>query len=138
MKHETTVAKIGRQVFYQWFGGQLWRNNTGAYEDEHGHFIRYGLCNESKEQNEKCKSSDYIGITPVVIGPEHVGMTLGVFTALETKKPGWRLIPSDKRGHAQAKFHDLVRAVGGFAGFVVDPYVDVPTICQVRTRDESR
>jgi len=28
-------------------GGRLWRNNLGAYLDEHGNFIRYGLCNDT-------------------------------------------------------------------------------------------
>lgn len=101
--------------------GQIWRNNSGAYEDEHGNHIRYGLANESKQENEKIKSSDLIGITPTLIRPEMVGFYLGVFTAYEVKKPGWHLTPGDKRANAQAKFLEIVRQSCGFAGFVTDP-----------------
>jgi hypothetical protein len=30
-------------------------------------------------------------------------------------------LPGDKRALAQANFHDIVRSVGGYAGFVTDP-----------------
>lgn len=99
----------------------LMRNNSGAYQDVNGRWVRYGLMNDSKKVNEEIKSSDLIGVTPVFITPEMVGTVLGVFTAVESKKEGWHLIPSDKRGHAQAKFHDIVRQHGGFAGFVSHP-----------------
>ena len=98
--------------------GRAWRNNSGAYQDEHGNFIRYGLNNESKKVNEKVKSSDLICIVPTLITPQMVGYHLGVFTALEIKRPGWKLLPSDKRGEAQARFHQIVRNACGFAGFV--------------------
>lgn len=95
----------------------LWRNNTGAYQDEYDRQIRYGLCNESKKQNERVKSSDFIGITPVLITQEMVGQVIGVFTAIETKPTKWHMIPSDKRAIAQKAFHDIVKNVGGYAGF---------------------
>ena len=98
-------------------GAHLWRNNCGAYQDITGRWVRYGLCNESKEQSKEVKSSDFIGITPVVITPDMVGKTIGVFTAVETKATGWKLVPSDERGLAQQKFHDIVKNSGGFAGF---------------------
>ena len=97
--------------------GYLWRNNSGAFRDEKGRWIRYGLANESKQFNEVCKSSDLIGITPVTVTPDMVGKTIGVFTAVECKQPGWKLLPSDKRGAAQLNFINLVRACGGIAGF---------------------
>lgn len=53
-------------------GNVLWRNNVGACEDAHGNFIRYGLANESKQMNERVKSSDLIGIRRVTITPEMV------------------------------------------------------------------
>ena len=102
-------------------GLALWRNNSGAYQDIRGQWVRYGLCNDSKKVNEQIKSSDLIGITPTLVTQEMVGTIVGIFTAVEMKKEGWHLIPSDKRGHAQAKFHDIVRQHGGFAGFVSDP-----------------
>ena len=67
--------------------------------------------------NARWKSSDLIGILPVLVQPSHVGQTLGVFLAVETKKPGWRLTPGDKRGQAQAAFLQSVRGFGGVGGF---------------------
>ncbi len=102
--------------------GPVWRNNSGACEDKTGRLIRYGLGNDSKQLNDKIKSSDLIGITPVVawLPSANAWVKLGVFTALEIKAPGWHQTPGDKRAEAQAKFHDIVRDVGGFAGFVTD------------------
>lgn len=94
------------------------RNNVGACIDNTGRMIRYGLLNESKKQNDQVKSSDHICITPVVITQEMVGMRVGIYTALETKKSDWHLTPGDKRGQAQLSYHQLVKAYGGYAGFV--------------------
>lgn len=98
-------------------GIDLWRNNSGAFEDENGRWVRYGLCNDSAVLSKEVKSSDFIGITPVTITPDMVGQTIGVFTAIETKPSGWLLKPYDARGLAQEKFHDIVKAAGGYAGF---------------------
>jgi len=105
----------------------LWRNNSGACYDDTGRLIRYGLANDSKEMNAVIKSSDLIGITPLVITPDMVGQTIGVFTAIETKASDWTRQPGDKRAEAQAKFHDIVQRNGGFAGFASSPN-DVATI----------
>lgn len=99
------------------FGAALWRNNNGAFQDDRGVWVRYGLGNLSKRLNEKWKSSDYIGPTPVLIRPDHVGKRLGIFTAIETKAPGWKLTLGDKRGNAQAHFMNTVANLGGIAGF---------------------
>lgn len=115
MKESATASHIRLDAAQQ--GVDLWRNNTGAYQDDTGRWIRYGLCNESKKQNDLVKSSDYIGVTPVLITPDMVGQIIGVFTAVETKPSGWRLIPSDKRGFVQKAFHDIVLTGGGYAGF---------------------
>ena len=85
--------------------------------DQTGRLIRFGLGNESPALNKVWKSSDLIGILPVVVQPSHVGKTLGVFLAVETKKPGWHLTPGDKRGQAQAAFLQSVRGFGGVGGF---------------------
>jgi hypothetical protein len=87
-------------------GGSLWRNNSGALPDETGRIVRYGLWNDSKALNAVVKSSDYIGIAPG-----------GRFLAVEWKPRGWKLIPSDARGHAQKAFLDIVRKLGGIATF---------------------
>jgi len=98
-------------------GVPLWRNNNGAAYDKSDRLIRYGLGHESAALSARWKSSDYIGILPVVVQPPHVGRKLGVFLAVETKKPGWHLTPGDKRGQAQANFLRTVRGFGGAAGF---------------------
>lgn len=95
-------------------GMDMWRNNNGAFEAPGGRWVRYGLANDSAELNERVKSSDLIGIRPLLITPEWVGHVVGVFTAVETKATGWR---PDKRSAAQGAFHDIVRKDGGFAGF---------------------
>ena len=98
-------------------GVDLWRNNVGAFMDDRGIPVRYGLANDSSIVNKHCKSSDLIGITPVLITPDMVGTVVGVFTAVETKRPGWKFSLSDARAVAQKKFHDIVLKAGGYAGF---------------------
>lgn len=114
------------------FNINLMRNNVGACQDQTGRLIRYGLMNESKKQNDECKSSDLIGITPVnayVQLPNFTGWCmLGVFTAIETKASKWFFSQSDERAVAQLAFHDMVRSYGGFAGFASKPG-DVQRIC---------
>lgn len=97
-------------------GARLWRNNVGAGKLEGGSFLRWGLANESEAMNKHIKSSDLIGITPVVITAEMVGQTVGVFTAREIKRPGWKYTGTD-REKAQLRFIELVNAMGGDAAF---------------------
>ena len=98
-------------------GGILWRNNVGACVDERGNFIRYGLANDSKVMNERIKSSDLIGITPIVITSAMVGTRVGIFTAKETKTPGWHYTGTD-REVAQQRYLDIVVGCGGIGVFV--------------------
>ena len=109
-------------------GIPLWRNNNGAAYDTTGRLIRFGLGHESAAIGARWKSADLIGILPVTVTPAHVGTTLGVFLAVETKAPGWRLTPGDKRGNAQAAFLNSVRGFGGAAGFAAGQQ-DFEKIC---------
>jgi len=95
------------------FGGYLWRNNTGAFQDDTGRWVRYGLGNDSARINAQFKSSDLIGITPVEIA----GHRLGIFTALEVKHPNWKG-PVNDRERAQERFLLAVKAAGGIARFI--------------------
>lgn len=103
--------------------GPIWRNNSGAFQDETGRWVRYGLGNDSAKLNKKIKGSDCVGITPVTAYVASLGCwtQLGVFTAYEVKPSDWEFKPSDERAVAQLKFHDIVRDAGGFAGFVRHP-----------------
>lgn len=113
--NEARLAPLLRLEAAKW-GGFLWRNNSGAFQDERGNFVRYGLANDSAKLNAVLKSSDLIGFTPVVIQAQHVGMRLAVFTAVECKHDGWRA-PRDDRERAQQAFVDLVASNGGFGSF---------------------
>ena len=119
MTSEGAIQNLTRRDFA--YIGPIWRNNSGACTDDTGRLIRYGLGNDSAQLNREIKSSDLIGITPVLVTEALYGHVLGVFTALECKPSDWHMRPSDKRAIAQAKFHDIVRDHGGFAGFVNDP-----------------
>ena len=119
MTSETAIANQTRRDFA--FIGPLWRNNVGALLDRRGVPIRYGLANETKDENQRTKSSDLIGLTPTLVTQEMVGSIVGIFTALETKHSDWYFNGADKHTVAQFKFHNIVRNAGGFAGFVSDP-----------------
>lgn len=96
----------------------LLRNNSGAMESKDGRQIRFGLGNDSKRLNDNFKSSDLIGITPVLITKEMVGTTIGVFTAVEVKRSEFKATKKlDDREAAQNNFIQWVRSRGGIAGF---------------------
>lgn len=98
------------------FGVWLGRNNVGALLDKRGVPVRYGLANESKQQNEVMKSGDLIGIRPVVVTASMVGCTIGQFVSRECKRPGW-VFRGDAHEQAQANWAALVIKYGGDAKF---------------------
>lgn len=93
-------------------GVLAWRNNVGALQDSTGRWLRYGLCNDTKQLNEKIKSSDLIGINPVLVTPHMVGSIIGQFWAREVKEYGWKF-KGDPHEQAQAKFGQIVLSKGG-------------------------
>lgn len=97
-------------------GGRLFRNNVGALQNPEGAWVRYGLANESPQMNKVYKSSDLIGCMPVRITPQHVGYTIGQFTAREMKKPGWHYVGDDHEV-AQRAFIEAIIKLGGNAAF---------------------
>jgi len=97
-------------------GSRLWRNNVGATYTKDGAFLRYGLANDSSQMNSRLKSSDLIGIKPVLIGPEHTGRTIGQFVAREVKRGDWKYAGT-KREVAQLAFLTMVSSLGGDANF---------------------
>ena len=113
---ETTEAAVvaNLRVKAARMGCSLWRNNNGACVDDTGRHIRYGLGNDSSKLNASWKSSDLIGITPVMSSKP--GQVFGVFAAVECKKPGWSIQNTD-REVAQSNFLSTVKALGGLAMF---------------------
>lgn len=92
------------------------RNNSGALLDETGRQVRFGLGNVSKAFNEVMKSSDLVGVEPVVITPGMVGQVIGRFWARECKPEDWHYTGTD-REKAQKAFIDKVNSLGGNAAF---------------------
>ena len=115
-KSESAVQK-DEQIAASATGARLWRNNVGVLLDKTGRPVRYGLANESKEQNKVMKSSDLIGIKPVLITADMVGCTIGQFVARECKKETWKPGEDREREAAQGAFIDLVNSLGGDACF---------------------
>lgn len=103
--------------------GALWRNNAGQAE-LNGQPVRFGLGNESKRQWETWRSGDLVGITRVIVQPQHIGRTFGVFTMMEIKDSDWKPSrldqPSNTRERAQMNCLRHVASLGGIAGFVCD------------------
>jgi hypothetical protein len=112
MKSEAAV-QAALQIEAAKRGGALWRNNSGACVDQDGRQVRYGLGNTSAKLNDHFKSSDLIGITPMQIGNQ----IIGVFTAIEVKTPGWHGPSKSGRESAQNNYLAAVRAMGGIGKF---------------------
>lgn len=117
LEHQTeTDVQTGVRVEASKKGLRLWRNNLGAVYTEDGRFIRYGLANDTKQMNEKIKSSDLIGIRPVTVEQRDVGRVIGQFVAREVKAGSWNY-SGTKREEAQLNFLNLVLSLGGDAAF---------------------
>lgn len=117
MSQSEQALQVEIQVEASKRGMRLWRNNSGAVTTEDGRHIRFGLGNTSKQLNSQIKSSDLIGITPIIITQEMVGQTVGVFTSIEVKRPGW-VYRGQGREVAQQAWIAMVNALGGIGKFV--------------------
>ncbi len=115
LRESTTTSFVRLDAAQQ--GDVLWRNNVGCLLDKTGRPVRYGLANDTPAMNKVIKSSDLIGIHPLLITPQMVGMIIGQFLAVEMKEEGWVFNHLEEREVAQKNFHDIVRANGGRAGF---------------------
>lgn len=93
-------------------GWRLFRNNKGVLPDARGVPVRFGLCNETAALGKRLRSSDLIGIRPVIITPDMVGSTIGQFVAREIKKAGWKYKGTEHE-EAQLRFGELVIGLGG-------------------------
>ena len=94
-------------------GWLLFRNNKGVLPDpKTGRWIRFGLCNDNPTIGKRLRSSDLIGIRPVVITQDMVGSTIGQFVAREVKKAGWKYKGTEHE-KAQLAFGTLIIGLGG-------------------------
>lgn len=106
MTHDEVLAMC--RIEAQRLSGTLWRNNSGAFQDTRGRWVRYGLGNDSAALCRHWKSPDLVGIAPG-----------GKLWGIEVKPSGWRY-RGDEHERAQAACHANIRALGGVAGFVSD------------------
>ncbi len=112
---ETAVSNIVRLAAAR-AGILLWRNNVGAFQDDSGRAVRYGLCNDSKALNQRIKSGDLIGIKPVTITASMIGQRIGQFVSYEIKAGDWQYTGTAHE-LAQVKWRDIILSNGGDAKF---------------------
>ena len=102
-------------------GVWLTRNNVGAFMDpDSSRLVRYGLANESKQQNQQIKSADLIGFRKRFIVTADVGTVIAQFVSRECKHEGWKYTGRG-REVAQARWRDFINANGGDAAFASGP-----------------
>lgn len=113
----TSVVRLEAAAAGVW----LTRNNVGALPDRNRRLVRFGLANESKQQNEVIKSADLIGFRPRVIVSADVGTVIAQFISIECKEEGWKFNPNDAHQAAQERWRDFITTSGGEAAFVSGP-----------------
>lgn len=112
---ETAVSQRVRLAAAQ-AGILAWRNNKGAMQDENGNFVRFGLCNDTKEIGARFRSADLIGINMRLVTHEMVGTYIGQFWCREVKKPDWSWSGTEHE-MGQMRWMELILSKGGDAAF---------------------
>lgn len=102
-------------------GIRLYRNNSGAFKDDSGRVIRFGLGNVSKQWNQAFASPDLVGWRKRLITEAMVGTVVGQACMREVKHEGWRFNPNDAHENAQWNFIKLAVADGCDAAFTSGP-----------------
>ena len=116
----TEVVRLSAPIH----NSRIFRNNSGACVDDTGRLIRYGLGNTGEKNTKNLKFGDYIGITSIIVTPDMVGQTIGVFTNLEIKPDGHMqktltaACSQGTREYYQWQTCQFVKSLGGFGGFV--------------------
>lgn len=103
MHKESNIQKIVMCALSE-CGSIPFRNNIGAYKDNRGNYIRYGVGDKG--------GSDLICATQIEITPEMVGKKVAVFTGVEVKTAKGRIRPE------QVNFIDTLVSIGAIAGVV--------------------
>ena len=95
------------------------RNNSGAFKDKTGRFVKFGLFNPG--------GADLIGWKTITVTPEMVGQKIAQFVGLEVKTPTGRIRPE------QENFLRVMKAAGGLGGVVRSPEQAVEIISSGHT-----
>lgn len=118
------LAKVAVLLRANKLGCRLFRNNTGVAYDNTGRPVFFGLGNEGKKGPEDIRTPDDVGWHVMTITPEMVGKSVAVFTAIDSKRVGFKrkeVYSVGTREYGQNKFFELVRGVNGVAGFASCP-----------------
>ena len=114
------IAKDNVLIRAGQYRARLFKNNTGVAYTQDGRPVFFGLGNEGTKDDESIRTPDDVGWTTIVITPEMVGKEIAVFTAIDSKKAGFRVKSDYTKGtreYGQNKFFKLVKKYGGIAGF---------------------
>ena len=109
---ERSEAPVVKRVMMKasQLGLRLLRNNRGMFKTLDGkRMVRAGLEAEG--------ASDLVGIKTITVTQEMVGKKIGVFLAVEVKKPSWEK-PSTETEREQQNFIDQIVSRGGIAFFI--------------------
>jgi len=121
-KYETPETTAKRLVLLRagQYRARLFKNNTGVAYTKDSRPVFFGLGNDGTKNDESIRTPDDVGWTTITVTPEMVGKEIAVFTAIDSKKAGFRVKSDYTKGtreYGQNKFFELVKKSGGIAGF---------------------